>query len=61
MGQVNRPQLLSTIMQFSARTGISRSAIYREIQTGKLKIVRVGRSVRIREEDIQAWCDALVD
>jgi len=61
MEQVNQPQLLSTIMQFSARTGISRSGIYREIEAGKLKVVRLGRSVRIREQDIQAWCDALTD
>ena len=61
MEQINQPQLLSTIMQFAARTGISRSGVYREIESGKLKVVRVGRSVRIREQDIQAWCDALTD
>jgi predicted DNA-binding transcriptional regulator AlpA len=46
------------------RTGLSRSAIYREIYTpenlgGRLKIVRVGRAVRVREQDLADFINAL--
>ena len=35
-----------------ARTGLSRSSIYREIKAGHIKTVKIGRSLRFREEDI---------
>lgn len=47
---------LSTVM---ARTGLSRSAIYRVINTGKLKTVKIGRSVRVKEADLQRFIESL--
>lgn len=60
------PPSLHKLSGVIARTGLSRSAIYREIYhpeknpTGRLKVVRVGRSVRVREQDLTAFIDSLV-
>ena len=45
------PQL-HRIGEFLRRTGLSRSTAYREIAAGRLRITRIGRSVRISEEEI---------
>ena len=59
MEQATLPPVLSTLAQVSARTGVSRSGLYREIDSGRLKIVRVGRSVRVREQDLAHFIDSL--
>jgi hypothetical protein len=66
------PATLHKLGAVSLRTGLSRSALYREIQnpknvngeirineTGRLRVVHVGRSVRVREQDLIAFLDAL--
>ena len=56
---------LHKLTTVSARTGLSRSALYREIYSeeknpaGRLKVVRIGRSVRVREEDLIAFINSL--
>jgi predicted RNA-binding protein with PUA-like domain len=70
--EISAPTTLYTIADVSAKTKISRSAIYREIrnrkrlngqteinQEGRLTVIYVGRSVRIREQDLIAFIDAL--
>jgi hypothetical protein len=70
--EISAPTTLYTIAEVSAKTKISRSAIYREIrnrkrlngqteinQEGRLTVIYVGRSVRIREQDLIAFIDAL--
>ena len=70
--EISAPTTLYTIADVSAKTKISRSAIYREIrnrkrlngqteinQDGRLTVIYVGRSVRIREQDLIAFIDAL--
>ena len=57
------PALLK-LTEISARTGLSRSTLYREINTesnpqGRLKIVRSGRAVRVREQDLADFINAL--
>lgn len=59
------PTSLHKLGTVSERTGLSRSALYREIrnqktttgeirinEAGRLKVVHVGRSVRVREQDL---------
>jgi predicted DNA-binding transcriptional regulator AlpA len=59
------PPTLHKLASVSARTGLSRSALYREIfhseknPTGRLKVVRIGRSVRVREQDLADFINAL--
>ena len=38
-----------------AATGLSRSFIYQRIASGELKVVRIGRTVRVRIEDMNNW------
>ena len=52
------PQL-HKIASVSARTDLSRSAIYTQIKEGNLKTVKIGKSVRITEEDLQAFISGL--
>jgi excisionase family DNA binding protein len=52
------PQL-HKIASVSARTDLSRSAIYTQIKDGNLKTVKIGKSIRITEEDLQAFIAGL--
>lgn len=45
------PQLFR-INEVCARLAMSRSTIYREIETGRLKAIRIGSSLRISEGEI---------
>lgn len=40
--------------------GLSTPAVWKLIYSGKLPIVKIGRSVRLRNEDIQAFINANV-
>jgi len=43
----------------SARTSLSRSALYREIKGGRLRALKVGKSLRVSEDDLQAFIASL--
>lgn len=74
-GQIMEMALPATMWRLTEvckRTGLSRSALYREIKNpksiagevrvnpaGRLKVVHVGRSVRVREADLIDFIDAL--
>jgi len=64
--ETSLPPTLHKLASVSARTGLSRSALYREIfhseknPTGRLRVVRIGRSVRVREQDLNDFIDSLV-
>lgn len=53
------PPTLHKLSAVSARTGLSRSALYREAKTGRLKTVKIGRAVRVREQDLIDFINAL--
>ncbi len=42
-----------------ARTELSRSAVYRVINEGKLKTVKIGRSVRVSEQELSRFINSL--
>jgi excisionase family DNA binding protein len=44
---------LHKLTKVSERTGLSRSSLYREIKAGKLKTVKIGRAIRVREQDLE--------
>ena len=54
------PATLHKLGEVGSRTGLSRSAIYREINAGHLKVGKIGRAVRVREIDLTDFIDALV-
>ena len=58
MNTEKSPQMLS-IPMVSERTSLSRSTLYREIDSGRLKVVKIGKSVRITEQALTEYIDAL--
>ena len=53
------PPSLHKLAVVMARTGLSRSAVYRVINDGKLKTVKIGRSVRISEQELNRFINDL--
>ena len=49
------PKDLLTVQEVADRIGVHKRTIEREIERKKLKVVRIGRSVRIRPEDLEAY------
>ena len=41
------------------RTGLSRSGIYRVINAGQLKVIKIGRAVRISESELVRFIKSL--
>ncbi len=50
---------LHRIPEAMERTGLSRSGLYRVINLGQLKVVKIGRSVRITEQDLADFINSL--
>ena len=48
-------KVLLRISEITEATGYSRSFIYDRISAGDLKVVRIGRTVRVRVEDMNDW------
>ena len=52
------PTLLK-ITTFMERTGLSKASAYRLINSGQLKTVKIGRSVRITETELSRFINSL--
>ncbi len=52
---------LFTIPEAASELKVSRSAIYRLITAGQLKAVHIGRSVRIRREELERFLESASD
>jgi excisionase family DNA binding protein len=52
------PTLLR-LTQVMDRTGLSKASIYRVINAGHLKTVKIGRSVRISESELSRYIESL--
>jgi excisionase family DNA binding protein len=50
-------KLLLKIPEAVEATGYSRSFLYERIAAGDIKVMRVGRTVRIPWEELRAWVD----
>lgn len=53
------PPSLHKLAVVMARTGLSRSAVYRVINEGKIKTVKIGRSVRVSEQELNRFINDL--
>jgi excisionase family DNA binding protein len=42
-----------------ARTGLSKSGLYRVINAGHLKVIKIGRSVRVSESELGRFIESL--
>ena len=54
-------QLLITVGEAARRLSIGRSHIYAQMQRGRLRSVRIGRSRRILERDLDHFIEDLLD
>jgi excisionase family DNA binding protein len=52
------PQLLS-LKEVGERTSLSRSTIYREIEAGRLRAVKIGKSVRVNDLELRRFIESL--
>lgn len=52
------PALLR-IFEVMDRTGLSKASVYRVINAGQLKTVKIGRSVRVTESELSRFIEAL--
>jgi excisionase family DNA binding protein len=57
-GNISMNKLL-TIRQACAEYGLSRSALYREVEKGRLPMRKIGKSSRISRDDLDTWLAAL--
>ena len=46
---------LHRITEVSARLALSRSSIYREIESGNIRAVRIGKSLRISSDELTRY------
>jgi len=46
-----------TVKQVEQRLGCGRRTVYELRQKGELKVVRIGKAVRFRPEDVEAFID----
>jgi len=51
--------VLHKIAAVCQRTGLSRSAIYRQISAGEIHVVKIGRAVRITEVELSRYINSL--
>jgi len=52
------PTLLK-IAEIMERTGLSKASVYRVINAGQLRTVKIGRSVRVTESELSRYIEAL--
>ena len=54
------PSLLLTPAEVVRLTNLGRSTVYGMLASGELPAIRVGRAVRVRRSDLEAWIEAKV-
>lgn len=54
--KVEAPELL-TLQDVAQRCRLGRTLLYEEIGAGRLRVVRFGRAVRVRSDDLAAWIE----
>lgn len=56
--EINTPRLLA-LTEVSQQTSLSRSTLYREIDAGRLKVVKIGKSVRVTDQSLRDYISSL--
>jgi excisionase family DNA binding protein len=57
--QTTAASQLLTIKEFSKEFRVSRSTVYRLINTGELTACKIGRGTRLRRDDVLRWARGL--
>jgi len=56
---MGKEQDMMKLPEFCKKYGVSRSAAYREISGGRLRVTHIGRSVRVKTKDAESWFASL--
>lgn len=56
--EIQTPRLLA-LTEVSLQTSLSRSTLYREIDAGRLKVVKIGKSVRVTDQSLRDYISSL--
>lgn len=51
--------LLLTIKEVQEATQLGRTKVYELMRDGRLPVVRIGRTIRVRREALERWLEAL--
>lgn len=54
---MSQDQLL-TLQQVADRLQVSMSTVHRKVKAGELVVVKIGRNLRVRPEDLDAYIEA---
>lgn len=54
-------RLMWRINEAAERSSLSRTVLYEHIRAGKLPVVKIGRSTRIRNDDLERFIDELAE
>lgn len=54
-------KLAYSISEFCTLVGLGRTGAFREIRTGRLRAVKVGRRTLIPAAEVRAWLDRLME
>lgn len=57
--ETETPPTLHHFSHVMQRTGLSRSGVYRVINSGQLKVIKIGRAVRISESELVRFIKSL--
>lgn len=52
-------QLLYSVQDVAALLSMSPSNIYRLVNAGTIPIIRLGKSIRIKRDDLEAWVESM--
>jgi excisionase family DNA binding protein len=56
--RTTEPMLLRIHPDATRLTNLGRTTLYGEIAAGRLRAIRVGRSVRVRRDDLVNWIES---
>ncbi|HXC49720.1 MAG TPA: helix-turn-helix domain-containing protein [Candidatus Limnocylindrales bacterium] len=56
-GEYAMQQTLLTVQDVIEATRLSRTVVYELLKHGELPALRVGRAIRVRNEDMQSWIE----
>lgn len=51
--------ILMKVPAFQDRYAVSNTTFYREVQAGRLRLTKIGRSSRVSQTDAEAWLASL--
>lgn len=52
-------QLLYSVQDVAALLSMSPTNIYRLVNAGTIPIIRIGKSIRIKRDDLEAWVESM--